>query len=142
MIALIDILGKSKDPEEAIIIFVLFVVVAVVIAVVKAVQKQRQALAKQPMRARKQAWTPPAQPQRVAAPPAITAPSSASHNDVAAQLAPEMVTMANARNLTPQVATVAARKVPVGSWLKSTNDVRRALVLNEILGKPLSMRRR
>lgn len=147
---------KSKAPPEVVVLILLFIAAMVVINAVRAVQKRRQALGQPPRRhsdhitnhVPRPAHLPPApHRQHVAAPPVLhpAPPSltdSAAHTAVAEQLAPEMVAMMNARALRSEKE---AKVVPVprlAAWLRDKQDVRRALVLKEILDKPLALRRR
>ncbi|MCC6575598.1 MAG: hypothetical protein IT462_17600 [Planctomycetes bacterium] len=141
MIALFDILAKKND-EEGLIFVAVAVVIGVIIAVVSAAQKRKQAAGRTVRPPQRQTQRRQAPPQVVATPPAPPGHDSASEQSVARQLAPEMLTMMNARNLTPQVEKVAAPKFSLATMLKNRTDVRRALILNEVLSKPLSLRRK
>ncbi len=144
---------KSKAPPEVVVLILLFIAAAVVINAVRAVQKRRQALGNPPPRRRHTDHIQrpvhshhPVQ-QHVAAPPVLRpAPSfpvdSAAHTAVAEQLAPEMVAMMNARALRSEKEAKVAPVPRLAMWLRDKQDVRRALVLKEILDKPLALRRR
>lgn len=85
----------------------------------------------------------PVRAQRVVAAPQQTPVEDVDSDeaeDVAQELAPEFVEVAHSKSLVKPEATAQ----PAGSWLnfRDANDVRRAFILNEVLGKPKAMRKR